>query len=44
MNGIEPLHNFEDIIQTMRYRLQRAHVETKAIINKIKLRNKLNYD
>lgn len=43
-DNIAPLYNVDDIVKSMRYRMQRAFVETKTMIEKIKLRNKLQYD
>lgn len=45
MNGkIYPLYNVDNVVKGMRYRLQRAHLETRAIVDKIKMRNKTYYD
>lgn len=45
MNGkIYPLYNVDNVVKGMRYRLQRAHLETLAIVDEIKMRNKTYYD
>lgn len=41
---INPIYNVDNVVHEMRYRLQRAHLETKTIIEKIKNRNKNNFD
>lgn len=41
---LDPVYNVDNVINELKYRLQRASLETKSIIDKIKKRNKLNYD
>lgn len=43
-NKIDPVYNIDNIISEMKYKMQRAHLETKTIIEKIKSRNKIAYD
>ncbi|RYX80246.1 hypothetical protein EON73_05585 [bacterium] len=45
MSGkIDPIYNIDNVVSEMKYRLQRAHLETREIINKIKIRNKNYFD
>lgn len=41
---IDPLYNLENIVSEMKFRLQKAHIETRNIVDKMKLKNKLHYD
>lgn len=43
-NQIEPVYNVDNYVKEIKHKLQIAHKETKGLIEKIKLRNKLNYD
>lgn len=41
---IDPLYNVDNIVSEMKYRMQRSHLETAKIIEKVKIRNKNQYD
>lgn len=43
-DNIRPLYNTDDVIADMRNRLQRSNLETRRIIEKVKLKNKMLYD
>lgn len=44
-NGkISPVYNIDNYANELRFRLQKAHIETKRIIDKIKISSKKNYD
>lgn len=43
-DNIRPVYNLDDVVADMRYRLQRSHLETRRVIEKIKLKNKMLYD
>lgn len=42
--GVDPIYNADNYAKELKYRLQRAHFETRSIIDKIKIKNKANYD
>lgn len=44
LNKIEPIYNIDNYALECKYRLQKAHVEAGALINKMKIRNKEYYD
>lgn len=41
---VDPIYNVDNYAHELKYRLQRSHVETKALIEKLKIRNKILYD
>lgn len=41
---VDPLYNVDDFVSEAKYRLQRAHVDARQLIQKMKLRNKSYYD
>lgn len=41
---LAPLYNIDNVVQEIKYRLTRAHLETRKLIEKIKIRNKIQYD
>lgn len=41
---IDPIYNTDNYVHELKLRLQTAHKEAGEIVNKIKLRNKKNYD
>lgn len=43
-NKIDPIYNVDNVSKEIKYRLQRAHLEVKAIVTRIKQRNKKSYD
>lgn len=43
-NRISPIYNVENVVHEMKYRLQKAHKDTKEMIDVFKKRNKEYYD
>lgn len=41
---VDPVYNMDEFAEEAKFELQTAHCEAKKIIDKIKIRNKENYD
>lgn len=43
-NELDPVYNIDDFAKEVKFKLQLAHIHAQDLLNKAKLRNKLNYD